>query len=235
MNLYTTIDADYRRLTRRPLPDTWQLPVATSDEAVAAIRSHREHPERSDELTRRLALLARTDHRASVVLLHALAPLLRSRLGRSITDEYRNDALSELAIVVLDSNLDGIRLAPRLVNRAHTRLYKSARRVERRGVVNTVAIVPVDPQQLMANPAYYVADIADGVIDRLAITSFNKAVLTAVGSGGLPLSLWVAFRDHRLRRAIDPSGPTSTGVERKMASRAASRVQSLVDHYLHAS
>jgi hypothetical protein len=235
MNLYNTIDTDYRRVARRRLPDTWELQVDSTDEAVAAIRSHQENPDRSDDLTRRLALLARTDQRAGVVLLYALAPLLRSRLGRSITEEYRNDALSELAIVILHSNLDGTRLAHRLVNRAHTRVHKAARRVEQRGVVHVVEIAPVDPRRLMGNAATHVADIADVVVDRLAITDFNGAVLAAVESGDLSPSLWAAFRDHRLRRAIDPSGPTSTGVERKVASRAALRIQPLVDQYLHAA
>ena len=57
----------------------------------------------------------------------------------------------------------------------------------------------------------------------------------AVEGGDLSASLWAAFRDHRLRRALDPSGPTSTGVQRKLASRAASPLQPLVDQYLHAA
>ena len=235
MNLFRHIEADYRRIARDGLPDQWCIDLATLDDVVEVIRDHREHQERSDDLTRHLATIARTDHRAAVVVLYALAPLLGARLGRAVTTEYRTDALTELAMVILDSPLDGPRLAHRLVNRAHTRVYKAARRVEHRGVVHTVEIAPVDPQRMVANAGICVADIADGVTDRLALARFNQAVLTAVENGALSGSVWAAFRDHRLRRALDPSAPASTGVQRKLASRAATRIQPLVDQYLHAA
>lgn len=235
MNLFRHIEADYRRIARDGLPDQWGLDLATLDNVVEAIRDHREHQERSDDLTRHLAATAGTDPRAAVVLLYALAPLLGARLGRAVTAEYRTDALTELAMVVLDSPLDGPRLAQRLVNRAHTRVYKAARRVERRGVVHIVQIAPVDPQRMLASDGDGAADIADGVTDRLALGRFNDAVLKAVDSGTLSPNVWAAYRDHRLRRALDPSGPTSTGVQRKLASRAATRIQPLVDQYLHAA
>ena len=235
MNLFRHIEADYRRIARDGLPDQWCIDLATLDDVVEVIRDHREHQERSDDLTRHLATIARTDQRATVVGLYALAPLLGARLGRAVTAEYRTDALTELAMVILDSPLDGPRLAHRLVNRAHTRVYKAARRVEHRGVVHTVEIAPVDPQRMVANAGICVADIADGVTDRLALARFNQAVLTAVENGALSGSVWAAFRDHRLRRALDPSAPASTGVQRKLASRAATRIQPLVDQYLHAA
>ena len=235
MNLFRHIEADYRRIARDGLPDQWCIDLATLDDVVEAIRDHREHQERSDDLTLRLATIARTDQRAVVVVLYALAPLLGARLGRAVTTEYRTDALTELAMVILDSPLDGPRLAHRLVNRAHTRVYKAARRVEQRGVVHIVEIAPVDPQRMVVNAGICTADIADGVIDRLALARFNDAVLTAVQSADLSATLWAAFRDHRLRRALDPLGPASTGVQRKLASRAASRIQPYVDQYLHAA
>ena len=235
MNLFRHIEADYRRIARDGLPDQWCTGLATPDDVVEAIRDHREHQERSDDLTRRLATIARTDQRAAVVVLHALAPLLGARLGRAVTAEYRTDALIELAMVILDSPLDGPRLAHRLVNRAHTRVYKAARRVEQRGVVNIVQIAPVDPHRMAASVGTCAADVADGVTDRLALARFNDAARLAVDNGDLSASLWTAFRDHRLWRALDPSGPTSTGVQRKLASRAARRIQPLVDQYLHAA
>jgi hypothetical protein len=235
MNLFRHIEADYRRIARDGLPDQWRIDAASLDDPVEAIRDHREHPERSDDLTRRLATIARTDQRAAVVVLYALAPLLGARLGRAVTAEYRTDALTELAMVILDSPLDGPRLAHRLVNRAHTRVYKAARRVERRGVVNVVEIAPVDPMRMAASVGSCASDIADGVTDRLALARFNDAVVMAVESGALSPSVWAAFRDHRLRRVLDSSGPTSTGVQRKLASRAATRIQPLVDQYLHAA
>ena len=120
MNLFRHIEADYRRVARDGLPDQWRIDAATPDDAVEAIRDHRQNQARSDDLTRRLATIARTDQRAAVVVLYALAPLLGARLGRAVTAEYRTDALTELAMVILDSPLDGPRLAHRLVNRAHT-------------------------------------------------------------------------------------------------------------------
>lgn len=235
MNLFRHIEADYRRIARDGLPDEWCIDLATLDDVVDAIRDHREHQEGSDDLTRRLATLARTDQRAVVVVLYALAPLLGARLGRAVTAEYRTDALTELAMVILDSPLDGPRLAHRLVNRAHTRVYKAARRVEQRGVVHIVEIAPIDPQRMVAGAGTCAADIGDGVTDRVALARFNHAVLTAVENGALSGSVWAAFRDHRLRRALDPSAPASTGVQRKLASRAATRIQPLVDQYLHAA
>jgi len=235
MNLFRHIEADYRRIARDGIPDEWCIDLATLDDVVEAIRDHREDQERSDDLTRHLATTASTDQRAAVVQLYALAPLLGARLGRAVTTEYRTDALTELAMVILDSPLDGPRLAHRLVNRAHTRVYKAARRVERRGVVHIVEITPVDPRRMVASAGTCAADLADGVTDRLALARFNDAARAAVGNGVLSASLWTAFRDHRLRRALDPSGPTSTGVQRKLASRAARKVQPLVDQYLHAA
>lgn len=235
MNLFRHIEADYRRVARDGLPDQWCIDLATLDDVVEAIRDHREHQERSDDLTRHLATIAGTDQRATAVVLYALAPLLGARLGRAVTAEYRTDALTELAMVILDSPLDGPRLAHRLINRAHTRVYKAARRVEQRGVVHMVEIAPMDPQRMAASVGTCAADIADGVTDRLALARFNDAARVAVDNGDLSASLWTAFRDHRLRRALDPSGPTSTGVQRKLASRAARRIQPLVDQYLHAA
>lgn len=236
MNLFRHIEADYRRIDRDGLPDLWCIDLATLDDVIEVIRDHREQQERSDDLTRHLATIARTDQRAAVVVLYALAPLLGARLGRSVTAEYRTDALTELAMVILGSPLDGSRLAHRLVNRAHTRVYKAARRVEHRGVVHIVEIAPIDPQRMAANAGTCVSDIAEGVTNRLALARFNEAVMTAVATGDLSESVWSAFRDHRLRRALDPSGgAASTGVQRKLASRAAARVQPLVAQYLHAA
>jgi hypothetical protein len=78
-------------------------------------------------------------------------------------------------------------------------------------------------------------DIADGVTDRLALARFSEAARAAVDCGDLSASVWSAYRDHRLRRAVDSSCPTSTGVQRKLASRAATRIRPLVDQYLHAA
>jgi len=87
----------------------------------------------------------------------------------------------------------------------------------------------------MVNMAVCAPYIAEGATDRFALARFNTAVLAAVDSGDLSAPVWAAFRDHRLRRAIDPLGPTSTAVQGKLAPRAASRIQPIVDRYLHAA
>jgi len=81
--------------------------AATLDDAIETIREHRENQDRSDGLTRRVTRVAKSDQRAAVVVRYALAPLLGLRLGRAVTAEYRTDALTELALVILDSPLDG--------------------------------------------------------------------------------------------------------------------------------
>jgi hypothetical protein len=101
--------------------------------------------------------------------------------------------------------------------------------------VHIVEIAPVDPLRILASIAVCAPDIAEVVTDRLALAGFNDAVLAAVDKGDLSASVWDAFRDHRLRRALDPSSPTATGVQRKLASRAARRIQPLFDQYLHAA
>lgn len=234
MNLYRHLDAEYRHIARRRLPAAWSVDGLTADDLVAGIRAHRPDPGRSDELLRPLVIAARNgDRHATIVVAHALAPLLQVRLGRTSTVEYRDDALSELTIVILDSPVDGTRLAARMVNRAHTRVHKAARRVQRRGTVHVVEITPTDPDRLAAQRSDH-GDIADDVAARVDLERFHRAVDVAIADGVLSISLWSAFRDHRLLRPVD-GGRASTGIERKLASRAVPKVQPLVVHHLHAA
>ena len=235
MNLFRSVEAEYRHLGRTGLPAEWRIELAGLDEVVAAIRGFRTDPLRSDQVLRQLVTIARADDRAGVVVIYALAPLLRARLGRAATEEYRTDALSELALVIIDSPLDGPRLAKRLVNRAHNRVYKAAQRVRHRGVVHPIAIVPVEPDDMARNLGGAVADIADHVAERLDLDRFCAAVEFAVDSGELSASLWAAFRAHRLRRPVDPDAPAANGIERKLAARAVPRLQPYVDQHLHAA
>lgn len=234
MTLYRSLDAEYRHLARRRLPAKWGLDGLAADHVVVAIRAHRPDPARSDELLRPLVAAARSgDRHASILVAYALAPLLRVRLGRTSTVEYRDDALTELTMVILDSSIDGARLAARMVNRAHTRVHKAAQRVQRRGTVHLVEITPTDPERLAAHCGDQ-DDLAEDVAARVDVERFHRAVDCAIADGVLSISLWSAFRDHRLRRPVD-GGSSSTGIERKLASRAVPKLRPLVAHHLHAA
>jgi hypothetical protein len=145
MNLYRTLDEEYQQLARRPNPPAWQTELGDLNDLVATIRADRPDPSRSDTALLRLLTIGRDQPDALTVALCALAPALRTRTARAISDDYRTDALAELTFVLLDSPLDRPGLAHRLVNRAHNRVYKTARRVHERGVVRTVTITPHDP------------------------------------------------------------------------------------------
>ena len=237
MNLYESLDAAYHHLTRRPLPPAWRPQLgdfSDLDAVVAAIRDDRPDPRRSDTVLRGVLTLGRHDPDAITVALYALAPALRARIGRAVTPDYRADALADLAFVLLDGPFDRPGLAHRLVNRAHTRVWKAAGRVHQRGVVFPVTVTPQEPQVLTrqhgASP-----DFADTVIRRVDLSRFSAAVQYAIANGALSERAWAAYRDHRLRRAIDPTGPALNGTQRKLAARAIPRLQALVDMHLHAA
>lgn len=226
MNLYRTLDTEYRTLARNTLPASWCLDVDSFDALVDAIRTE---DALSDMLLGRLVEVAPVDARAVIVASFALMPLLRARLGRSATDEYRNDALTELTIVILDAPTVGAHLARRLVNRAHTRAHKAARRVTHRGVVHLVEIAPTDPD-ILTRCGDARCDVADEAVERADLARFHAAVTAVLSPSQLD-----AYRQHRLRRVLDASAPACTAVQRKLASRATARIQPLIDEYLHAA
>lgn len=236
MNLYATLDATYHRLARRSRPPTWcgELGFASLDALVATVRNDQPDPQHSDLTLRRLLTVGRREPDAVTVALYALAPALRARTGRAVTEEYRGDALTALAFVVLDSPLDASGLAHRLVNRAHTRVHKAAGRVNRGGCLHPVTITPQDPQVLTqwrgVSP-----DFADTVTRRVDLGRFHTAVEQAIADGELSETLWVAYRDHRLRRVVDPTTPPSNGTQRKLAGRAVPKLQPIIDTHLHAA
>lgn len=238
MNLYRTLDAHYARLARRTPPAAWRTGCATHDEIVTVIRDDHPDPARSDQVLRRLLVTGHAHRDASTVVLHALAPALRSRLGRAVTDEYRSDALTDLAFVLLDADratLDRPGLAHRLVNRAHTRAHKAAHRTYQRGAVRPVTIAPTDPSRLSDRAVAIPTDVADLVAVHVDLYRFLAAAEAAVDSGRLSSNVWAAYRSHRLARAVDPDQPPCDGVQRQLARRAATRLQPLVDTYLHAA
>lgn len=233
-NLYDDVAATYRHLTRRPLPWLPELGYRSLDDLVAVIRDDHPDSTRSDTTLRRLIELGRHHSDATTVALYALAPRLSARLGRAVTSEYRHDALTDLATVLLDSDHDGPRLAARLVNRAHNRTYKAARRVTQRGVRTVITTFPLDPDRLtaLARPE---DDIATAVTRHVDLVRFSRAVHAAIDAGTLTEAAWSAYRDHRLRGALRPDDRVATSHERTTASRTAHKLESLITTYLHAA
>lgn len=237
MNLYRQLDTAYQHVTTRAqLP--WLATVTTNgcDEVVAAIRDDQPDSTTSDATLRALLEAARRDPDALTVALHALVPRLRVRLGRSVTDDYRGDVLTDLAMVLLDSPFDGPRLAARLVNRAHNRTHKAARSVHTRGVVNITTITPLDPAHFAhRHDASDTEDVATIATDRVDLARFHSAVRAAIEDGELTDDAWAAYRDHRLHRSLDPGARLCTSHERTTASRTARKLEPLIGTYLHAA
>ena len=236
MNPYRDLNDAYQRLARHPARHTIPSgPGGSLDEVVATIRDDTPDCSSSDLTLRSLIDAGRTDPDALTVALYALAPELWARLSHAATDEYHADALGDLALVVLDSDLDGSRLAHRLVNRAHNRVWRSARRVHTRGVLNVTTTVPCPPDRLARLHDHrpdVTADVADTVAGRVDLERFQTAVETAIADGLIPPEVWAAYRDHRLHRAVVAGQPPSSSRERVAAHRAARRLAPYIDTYL---
>src|SRR4051794_7258337 len=106
MNLYRTLDDTYRHLALRPAPPAWGSGLRSLDQLVATIRHDQPDPNESDAALRHLLAVGRNEPEALTVVLYALAPALRARIGRAVTEDYRADVLVELSFVLLDSSLD---------------------------------------------------------------------------------------------------------------------------------
>jgi hypothetical protein len=235
MNLYQQLTDAYDQLGRWPRP-TWLRAVFAGDldDVVTAIRRDQPNPTASDGLLRALICTGRQVPDALTVALYALAPRLRTRLARTVTDDYRSDVLTDLAFVLLDSPLDGPRLAVRLVNRAHTRTHKATRATHTRGTINIMTVAPRDPERFNRSQAHD-EDIAASVARRVDLARFHTAVQSAIARGDLSKAAWAAYSDHRLRRALDPDAPVCSSHERITASRTARKLAPIVDTYLHAA
>lgn len=236
MNPYRDLDDAYQRLARRPARRTvLTRQGADLDAIVATIRNDTPDSGPSDLTLRSLIAAGRTDPDALTVVLYALAPELRARLSHAATGEYHADALGDLALVVLDSDLDRPRLAHRLVNRAHNRVWRNARRVHTRGVVNIITTAPCPPDRLARLHDHrpgVTADVADTVVNRVDLERFLSVIETAIADGSIPPEVWAAYRDHRLHRAVAVGLPSSTSRERVAAHRAARRLAPYIDTYL---
>ncbi|HWL41787.1 MAG TPA: hypothetical protein VNQ73_02500 [Ilumatobacter sp.] len=236
MNLYRQITAAYDAQAIRPAAWHHQLgDIGTLDDIVTAIRGDHPDPTTSDAVLRRVLTIGRAHPDAITVVLYALTPRLARRLGPTATNEYRIDATANLAFVLLDSPLDSPHLAVRFVNRAHTRTHKAAQRTRRRGVTRHVTITPHDPDEFTRNHDSACPDPADAVAATVDIARFRAAIDAAIAAGTVSPTAWVAYRDHRLRRALDPDGPACNATQRKIAARATRQLQPILDAHLHAA
>lgn len=239
MTLFDELDAAYQRLTGRPRP-AWLTTVTKTDlpGLVATIRDDRDHDPRiqrtADTALRDLIGVGRSESDALTVALYALAPRLRAGLGRAITDDYRDEVLTDLALVLLDSPLHGPGLARLLLRRAHSRTRRAARRAHTRGTRNVRTTAPRDPATLALerDPG---DDVATIVARRVDLDRFATAVRAALGAGQLSEAAWTVYREHRLRRAVDTVERHSTSHERSTATRAARQLEPLITTYLHAA
>lgn len=234
MKPYRQLDAAYQqtrhRHARRPIPGLGDL-----DQIVDTIRNDTPDSTDSDEALRDLLSAGRTAPEANTVALHALAPGLAYRISRSATAEYHQDALTELAFVLLDSDLTGGRLAHRLVNRAHSRIWRTVRSDRTLGGrKNAIEVAPREPARLeiLQDAAAGRGSLADAVIDRVSLQRFCDAVDAAVDDGTIPSHAWDAYRETRLRRAVVVGLPPTTGQQRVLAHRAARRLAPIVEAHL---
>lgn len=233
---YRDLTAAYNHLTTHPpaWTRTDTLDSGVTDDLVKAIRTDAPDSTRSDETLRTLISIGRTNPTAITVVLYALADDLRHRIARSVTSDYRADALGDLATVILDSDLTPPRLAKRLVNRAHNRTNKQHRRVRHHGhsVPRTVDPYSADTIADIRDQRAHSGDVADLAAARVDLERFHAAVTTAVTSGELSAAVWTTYRGHRLRSVFNPpAGPVETR-ERVAAYRAAKRIQPFIDLHL---
>ena len=92
---------------RRSWLDDPRLGGLPLDEVVSTIRDYRVDSDRSDVVIRTLTDIGSAETDAMTVLIHSLAGPLRSKLRRSVTDEYRASALGDLTLVIFDSVANG--------------------------------------------------------------------------------------------------------------------------------
>lgn len=232
MNPYDQLHHEFERLarTRHRICTGGVTPLG---DLVELIRDEHIGRQRSDDLLRALVNEGRTNPDALTVALHALVPMLRTRLARAVTDEYRVDALANLAIVMLESDLATPHLARRLVNRAHNRTWRAAGRVRTSGRTRIMTNVPCDPadfETMHARPDD--RPTIDAAIERADLARFGEAVAEAIAGGDLAAHHWTTFRDLRLVRPLLPEPEPTTGRDRVAACRAARRLAPIAQRHL---
>jgi hypothetical protein len=234
---YRDLVAAYQHLTRRPPAWTAHPDLAYLDgigAIVNAVRDDQPDPARADHTVRTLVAIGRSDPTAITVVLHALTAELTARLARTVTGEYRADALGELAAVILESDLTGPRIGHRLVNRAHNRTHKQHHRVRHHGHLDPKTVDPYAPDRIIDLHDYnaVTADVAELAAARVDLQRFHTAVVAAVASGELTGAAWATFSDHRLRSVFVAADAPAATRRRVAAYRAAKCIQPFIDVHL---
>ena len=227
----------YHHVTRRP-PAWAQHPTLVAfggiDGIVAAIRDDQPDPTRSDAALRAVLTVGVGDGRAATVALFSLAAELEQRLSRAATDEYRADALGELAAVILEGNASGSGLGHRFVNRAHNRTHKHHHRIRHHGraIPSTVEPLPTDRVIEHHDRRSTPVDIADLVAAHVDLERFGTAIAIAIADGEVDEHTWTTYANHRLRVLYMPSRAPVPTRQRVAAYRAAKKLQPLIDVHL---
>lgn len=202
---------------------------ANIDTVIAAVRDQGPNERKSDAAVVALLALAADHPDALTVLLAALAPILRMKLHRGVTEEYKTDALGDLVFVLCDAIERGdvvgkSRLVRRLLNRTHNRSYKRSRRT----------LIPAwAPEWIDRVPdSTSRIGVADLAAARADLATFGRAVQRAIEDGRLPASGWETFLEHRLlAEFVEPLAP-ATSSRRSIAARTARRIRPLATTHL---
>lgn len=227
----------YQHLTRRP-PRWISHPRLSCygglDGIVAAIRGDHPDSTESDAILRTLAEIGGEDGRATTVALYSLVPEVARRISRATTSEFRADALSELAAVILEPDDGRSQLAHRYVNRAHNRVHKHHHRVRNRGKAVPFTVHPLPNDRLLdyRDRQADQADIAELVAARVDLERFGTGIVTALAEGTLEPRTWATFSDLRLRVVYMADRQPIPTRERVAAWRASKKVQPLIDAHL---
>jgi hypothetical protein len=202
---------------------------ADIDMVIAAVRDQGPNEKRSDAAVAALLSLTEDHPDALTVLLAALAPILRMKLHRGVTEEYKTDALGDLVFVLCDTLQRGDavgkpRIVRRLLNRTHNRSYKRARQtLTPAWAPEWIDRVPEPPGRIA------VADLAAARAD---LATFGRAIQRAIDDGRLPASGWETFVEHRLvAEFVEPLAP-ATSARRSIAARTARRIRPLATTHL---
>ncbi len=230
------------RLGRRRVPwlDDPRLGGIQLDDVVSTIRDYRVDSDRSDVVIRTLTDIGSAETDAMTVLIHSLAGPLRSKLRRSVTDEYRASTLGDLTLVIFDSVANGEpprqdHLARRYLARAHNRSSRAERRAHTHGTKTIATVEPLGPDRLIGIQDQRTRggdDVAAQAVDRVALAVFADAVAQAIDDHVLTEQAWASFRDHRLGRVFTKPSRPATVHERAAAHRAARLVSPLAEHAL---